>query len=279
MKYDRGHRSADVEDRRGSPARRGRAAGVTGATVLVGVIVYFLFGKDAAMTVLSSGTQPTPAADGEFVATPAEEEQVSFISFVLDDIQDTWVEQFRKKGQRYERAKLVLFRDGVDSACSYQTSAVGPFYCPGDKKAYIDLSFYKDLKRRFGASGDFAEAYVLAHEIGHHVQNLLGDNARISRLQRANPSEKNALSVRLELQADCYAGVWAHATKKRDLLEKGDIEEGLNAAKAIGDDAIQRKSTGRVRPDTFTHGSSRERAKWFRIGLEKGTMDACNTFD
>jgi predicted metalloprotease len=181
-------------------------------------------------------------------------------------------------GPEYQNAKLVLFRDVVQSACGTAQSATGPFYCPGDNRVYIDLSFYEELKQRFGAPGDFAQAYVLAHEIGHHVQNLLGVDDKVRQAQRGDPSSANSLSVRMELQADCFAGVWGHSTQQRDLLEEGDIDEALNAASAIGDDRLQRQSTGTVNPDSFTHGTSAQRQEWFRRGFESGKPEVCNTF-
>jgi len=203
---------------------------------------------------------------------------VQFVSFVLDDDQKTWASIFAKQGKSYQRAHLVLFRGGVDSKCGFAESAVGPFYCPGDRKVYLDLGFYDDLRRRFGASGDFAQAYVLAHEIGHHVQNLLGVDRQVRQAQQQNPSATNPLSVKLELQADCYAGVWAHSTNERKLLEAGDVEEALRAAAAIGDDNIQKMSRGHVVPESFTHGSSEQRVTWFRRGLQSGDPGNCNTF-
>jgi hypothetical protein len=200
----------------------------------------------------------------------AEEPMVQFVSFVLDDAQATWQKLL---GPRYRQTNLVLFREGVRTACGTAPSAVGPFYCPADEKVYIDLSFFEDLRSRFGAPGDFAQAYVLAHEIGHHVQTVLGIDREVRRAGRSNE-----LSVRMELQADCFAGVWGHSTAKRDILERGDVEEGLNAAAAIGDDRLQRRSGGQVNPDSFTHGTSEQRAQWFRRGLESGTVEACNTF-
>jgi predicted metalloprotease len=200
---------------------------------------------------------------------------VQFVSFVLDDNQKTWREVM---GPEYQNAKLVLFRDVVQSACGTAQSATGPFYCPGDNRVYIDLSFYEELKQRFGAPGDFAQAYVLAHEIGHHVQNLLGVDDKVRQAQRGDPSSANSLSVRMELQADCFAGVWGHSTQQRDLLEEGDIDEALNAASAIGDDRLQRQSTGTVNPDSFTHGTSAQRQEWFRRGFESGKPEVCNTF-
>jgi len=183
-----------------------------------------------------------------------------------------------EQGTQYQRATLVYFRDAVQSACGFAESASGPFYCPGDAKIYIDLSFYDELKQRFGAAGDFAQAYVIAHEVGHHLQNLLGIEEQVRRVQQSRPDRANDLSVRMELQADCFAGVWGHSTAQRDLLEEGDIEEGMNAAAAIGDDRIQKMTTGRVVPEKFTHGSSAQRVAWFRKGLESGQLSSCDTF-
>jgi predicted metalloprotease len=218
-----------------------------------------------------STSQP---ADMPFQTTAEEEELVDFVSFVLDDVQSTWVSIL----PGFQNAKLVLFRDAIDSACGFAQSASGPFYCPGDRRVYIDLGFYRDLRTRFGAPGDFAQAYVLAHELGHHVQTVLGIEAKVRQAQRANPGLQNELSVRMELQADCFAGVWGHAAAKRGILEPGDIEEGLNAAAAIGDDRMQRMSTGYVNPDSFTHGSSEQRMTWLRKGLATGDPEACDTF-
>jgi uncharacterized protein len=273
MKYDRGHKSANVEDRRGRGG--GKKVPLTLGTLVVAAAAYFLLGKDV-FGLLSGGA---PVGDSSTPVSSAEQdEQVAFISFVLDDAQATWTKLFAAEGKRYEPAKLVLFTASVDSACGQQGASVGPFYCPGDQKAYIDLSFYRDLKQRFGAPGDFAQAYVLAHEIGHHVQHLLGTNARVRREQRQDPDRKNDLSIRMELQADCYAGAWAHSTSKRDLLEKGDVEEGFAAAAAIGDDRLQKKATGEVHPESWTHGSSAQRVKWFRRGMKLGTIASCDTF-
>jgi predicted metalloprotease len=203
---------------------------------------------------------------------------VQFVSFVLDDAQNTWRKIFPRIGAEYQDAKLVLFRDGIRSGCGVAGSATGPFYCPGDGRVYIDLSFYEELARRFGAPGDFAQAYVLAHEIGHHVQNLLGIERKFRQSQRMNPGSANALSVRMELQADCFAGIWGHSTAQRQILERGDVEEGLAAAAAIGDDRLQRMGQGYVNPDSFTHGSSQQRVNWFRRGLETGDVQACDAF-
>jgi predicted metalloprotease len=203
---------------------------------------------------------------------------VHFVSFVLDDTQRTWTQILQQQGRSYRHAKLVLFRDAVDSACGMAQSATGPFYCPDDEKVYIDLSFYDELKRRFGAPGDFAQAYVLAHEIGHHVQKLLGIETQVQRAMGTHPGERNELSVRLELQADCLAGVWGHSTAQRNILEAGDVDEALRAASAVGDDRLQRMATGQVNPDSFTHGSSEQRAHWFQQGFQSGNIAACDTF-
>jgi predicted metalloprotease len=212
-------------------------------------------------------------------SSPAEDREVQFVSFVLDDVQKTWEQIFAQDGQQYRHAKLVLFRDAVRSGCGDAETAMGPFYCPADQKVYIDLGFYRELKDRFGASGDFAEAYVIAHELGHHVQNLLGISGKVERAQRQNPDQANALSVRLELQADCLAGVWGHSTQQRNLLEEGDVDEALNAASAVGDDRIQRQATGRVNPETWTHGSAEQRSRWFKTGFDSGSIQSCDTFN
>jgi predicted metalloprotease len=214
---------------------------------------------------------------GPIEQTPEERREVGFVSFVLDDAQNTWARIFEARGRSYTHAKLVLFRDVVRSACGTADTAVGPFYCPGDQKVYLDLSFFHELAQRFGAPGEFAQAYVIAHEIGHHVQHVLGLDERIRAMQRDSPSETNALSVRLELQADCLAGVWGHSTEQRNLLERGDVEAGLAAAAAVGDDQMQRNAGRAVQPDKFSHGSSMQRTYWFRRGLERGDIDACDT--
>ena len=267
--------SANVEDRRGGGGRRAAGLGIVGTLLLL--VLSVVFKRDFfALTGTSPSLTQQPTTQGQPVqANPQEEKLVRFISFVLDDVQTVWKAKFAQRGQRYPEAKLVLFRDGVQSACGFQQSAVGPFYCPADQKAYIDLSFYSELARRFGAPGDFAQAYVLAHEIGHHIQNVTGMNRKIRSLQRANPQQKNQLQVAMELQADCYAGIWAHDTKKRNLLERGDIEEGLGAAAAVGDDTIQKKARGYAVPESFTHGSAKQRMAAFTKGLETGQMEAC----
>jgi hypothetical protein len=278
MRWRRGGVSSDVEDRRGSAlGGRGLKLGI-GGTLVVGLLSMLLGTDLFAVIGGGPGVSPPGEATGPVSETPEERERVEFVSFVLDDLQQTWTAEFSRAGRDYERAKLVLFRDAVESACGMGQSATGPFYCPPDGKVYLDLGFFQDLANRFGAEGEFAQAYVIAHEIGHHVQNLLGVADQVRALQSRNPGESNALSVRLELQADCLAGVWAHSTHRRDLLERGDVESAIGAASAIGDDRLQRGGGGRVSPETFTHGSSAERVEWFRRGLEGGRADACDTF-
>jgi predicted metalloprotease len=286
MKWTPGGESQDIEDRRdegdsggGGFQFGGMHIGLGGAIVLL--ILSLLF-KQNFFALLGGGgpgaahvaSQPNPAKDA------AEKPLVQFVSFVLDDTQHNWEQILpEQSGRQYRHAKLVLFRNYTQSGCGSAESATGPFYCPEDEKVYIDLGFYDELKRRFGAPGEFAQAYVLAHEVGHHVQKLLGIEAKVRRLQEQNPRQQNPLSVRLELQADCLAGVWAHSTQQRGLLESGDVESALGAAAAVGDDRLQKMATGHVSPETFTHGSSRQRMHWFRMGLDNGTIAACNTFD
>lgn len=298
MRWTKGDRSRNLEDRRGQSGGRGGGGGGGIPVALIarllksrfGIVILilggalWLFGGQGLLARfgIGGGGQSSRLADansgGEYQASAQEEELVDFISFVLDDAQAVWDKKLADMGQRYRPATLVLFTDSVTSGCGFAESAMGPFYCPADEKVYIDLGFYRQLQTRFGAPGDFAQAYVLAHEIGHHLQTVLGYSPRMRRAQKKNPSMKNELSVLLELQADCFAGVWAHSTAKRDLLERGDIEEGLGAAAAVGDDRIQKQATGRVNPETWTHGSSRQRQKWFTIGLDAGTVEACDTF-
>ena len=282
MKWTPGGSRANVEDRRGARGGIGRAGmGIGGTAVLL--ILSLVFGRDF---VSGSGGVPgstvTTTANGEAVPvdeTPEERERVEFVTFVLNDAQETWARVLPASGgPRYQDARLVLFRDAVQSGCGSAQSAMGPFYCPLDQKMYIDLSFYDELRTRFGAAGDFAQAYVLAHEIGHHVQHVLGTDARVRQLQESRPRQANDFSVRLELQADCYAGVWANSTQQRRLLQAGDVEEALRAASAVGDDRIQQQTGGRIRPESFTHGSAAQRATWFKRGFEAGRPDACDTF-
>jgi len=254
-------------------------------SILLLLAVFFLMSRSGLLSEMGTGPTetriPFPASREELPpvsppgGSPSEEAQVDFVSFVLDDLQATWARLL----PGYRDARLVLFRDAVESSCGFASAAAGPFYCPGDQKVYVDLGFFAELHRRFGAPGDFAQAYVLAHEIGHHVQGLTGIQAEVQRAQRANPRRAKALSVLLELQADCLAGVWGHSTAQRGILERGDVEEGLRAAAAIGDDNIQKMSQGYVVPEAFTHGSSEQRMRWFRRGLESGDPDLCNTFD
>lgn len=280
MRWRGGRRSTNIEDRRGARAGPKLLGGGVGTIVLVLVAMYFgvdptplLQAVQGGGSASSSGTQPSaedlkndPLAD--------------MVSVVVADTEDVWTEIFASQGRRYEAPTLVMFTGSTQSACGLGQAAMGPFYCPADKKAYIDLRFYDQMRTRFNAPGDFAQAYVIAHEIGHHVQNLLGVSGQVHQMkQRLNKEEANALSVRLELQADCLAGVWAlRADKARNLLEAGDVEEALNAASAIGDDTLQRQSRGTVVPESFTHGSAAQRQRWFREGLGSGDPDACDTF-
>jgi len=278
MKWQRGYESSNVDDRRGASGGRlpGGRLGLGGILILL--VLSIVFKRDfLSLAGGLAGDAPGAETGGAPASTPAEDTTKQFISFVLDDAQQSWAASFEQAGKQYTDARLVLFRDGVQSACGFAESATGPFYCPGDSEVYIDLGFYDELRDRFGAPGDFAEAYVLAHEIGHHVQRLLGTEARVRAAQQRSPGRANAYSVALELQADCYAGVWAHSAQARGLLEVGDVEEGLAAAAAVGDDRIQRMGGGYVNPDAFTHGSSADRSKWFGRGFESGDPAQCNT--
>jgi predicted metalloprotease len=249
-----------------------------GVAWLVGINPLDLLGGATQTAGLDSGlggyAAPEPQQDGPLSTTASEEELVEFVSWVLDDLQTVWPQKL----PGYTDAKLVLFRGSTPSACGTGEAAMGPFYCPGDHKVYIDLQFYDELRQRFGAPGDFAQAYVLAHEIGHHVQRLTGVEERVRGEQRRDGSTANELSVRMELQADCFAGVWAHSTAQRDILEAGDVEEGLKAAAAIGDDRIQKMGGREVQPESFTHGTSEQRMRWLRRGMESGDANACDTF-
>ena len=288
MRWRQGRRSENVDDRRGARVPGGGMRLGLGGLVAV-VLVGWLLGADplTLLRVLGSGVETAqvpetlPDAGPEAAGTPGPgDELADFVSVVLADTEDTWGELFAREGARYEPPRLVLFTDVVRSACGMGQSAMGPFYCPADARVYIDLGFYRDLRDRFRAPGDFAQAYVIAHEVGHHVQQLLGTTGELERLRAGRPeAEQNALSVRLELQADCYAGVWAHhAHRTRQLLEEGDVEEGLAAASAIGDDRIQRETRGTALPESFTHGTSQQRVAWFRRGLENGSLEVCDTF-
>jgi predicted metalloprotease len=271
--------------------RRTVASGGLGLVVVV--VLGLIFGVDPSVLIGLTGQMapqsgqgmppPSQQLPGQLpgLASGRQDELAQFVSVVLADTEDTWNTVFKQGGADYREPKLVLFTDYVRSACGLTESAVGPFYCPADEKVYIDLSFYDELQNKFHAPGDFAQAYVIAHEVGHHVQNLLGISSQVTQAQRtAGKRESNRLSVMLELQADCLAGVWAHhAHDERNILEQGDIEEGLNAAAQIGDDRMQRRSSGFVMPDSFTHGSSEQRARWFRTGLASGDVQSCNTFE
>ncbi len=296
MRWQGGRESENVEDRRGAgggggfstggplggrgiPIGRG-GLGIGGLAVVV--VVSLLLGINP-MDLLN-GTLPDEPSRTEQAQAPrsgADDELGRFVSVVLADTEDTWNVLFQQAGRTYREPKLVLFSGAVDSGCGFAQAAMGPFYCPLDQRVYIDLSFYRDLRDRFRAPGDFAQAYVIAHEVGHHVQNLLGISDRVQQAQQraGNRADANALSVRLELQADCLAGLWAnHANRERRIIEPGDVEEALTAASAIGDDRLQKQSRGTVAPDSFTHGSSAQRVRWFRTGLESGQMQACDTF-
>ena len=286
MRWTPGGRSKDLEDLRGQTGgggggmMLGRGMGIGGA--VIALILSLVFGVNI---FDSGGGSPAPqrtepgAAQQPVTETPQEKERVQFVSFVLDDVQQTWAQLLPKvDGQQYHNAKLDLYRDAVSTGCGEAPAAVGPFYCPVDERVYLDLSFFDELAQRFGAPGDFAQAYVIAHELGHHVQHLLGIDQRVRQMQESRPGAANQLSVALELQADCFAGVWGNSTSQRKLLQQGDIEEGLGAASSVGDDRLQAQSTGTIRPDKFTHGTSAQRSQWFRRGLESGDPNSCDTF-
>ncbi len=282
MRIEGQRQSTNIEDRRGM--RMGGPVGIGGGgigTIIIVLIISWLTGVNPLSLLNMTGGGPSTAPQESEVPTGSggDDPQSRFISVVLADMEDTWTEVFAKSGERYQPPVLVLFNEMVQSACGSASSATGPFYCPGDRKVYLDLSFFRELDQNFGAPGDFAQAYVVAHEVGHHVQNVLGVNAQVSRLQQqASRDDANALSVRLELQADCYAGVWGHYAARQDMLDPGDVDEGLRAAAAIGDDRLQRQSQGRVVPESFTHGSSEQRAQWLRQGLSNGRIEDCDTF-
>ncbi len=281
MRFRRGHRSSNVEYRASS---RGRAiAGGVGGLGVVGVLLAVLLGafggSDGGFDVGAAleGLGAAPAPTGGPAELPPRND---FLEFVFDDVQDTWAGLYDQAGQSYQPSRMVIFDEAVQTGgCGSATAAVGPFYCPADGQVYLDQSFFDELARRFGAPGDFAQAYVVAHEVGHHVQNVAGISADVRRLQQANPEDANELSVLLELQADCLAGVWAYGADRRGLLERGDLEEGLGAASAVGDDNLQRRATGTIDRESWTHGSSEERVEWFRRGFETGDPERCNTFE
>jgi predicted metalloprotease len=277
MRWQDLRRSANVEDRRGFSAGRGLAGGGIGAVILV--LVALFLGVDP--TILLQGEPPGYAPTQQEPRSGEPDETREFVAAVLADTEDTWNALFRQANADYREPTLVLFSDAAQSACGFAQAAMGPFYCPGDHRIYLDTSFFRDLQTRFRAPGDFAQAYVIAHEVGHHVQTLMGITQRVSAARgRLAPADANALSVRVELQADCFAGIWAHhADRTRNILEAGDVEEALAAASAIGDDRLQRQAQGRVVPDSFTHGSSAQRVRWFEQGFEHGRVDACDTFN
>lgn len=281
MRWRSSRRSTNVEDRRGGGVGRvGRAAGGGGIGIVLIALVAMFFGVDPGLILgLSGGTQAPPIQQTS--APPGNDEAAQFVAAVLAETEDTWRPIFEEQlGMTYREPALVLFDRQVNSACGMATAATGPFYCPGDQKVYLDLSFFNELSTRFGAPGDFAQAYVIAHEVGHHVQTLLGISEQVqSARQRSSEVEANRLSVMMELQADCFSGVWARtAHEARGILERGDIEEGLGAASAIGDDRLQRQARGYVTPDSFTHGTSEQRVRWFTTGLQTGDINSCNTF-
>ena len=261
-----------------------RLLGFKGTAILVACAgAYGLFSGNLSGMLGGSGMQASQSANlpnQPVQQTAAEKEQVDFVSVVLADTEQTWTEIFKQQGQVYKEPRLVLFRNSVKSACGMGQAAMGPFYCPGDQQVYIDLSFFDQLKNQFKAPGDFAQAYVIAHEVGHHIQTLTGTSRKVHTAKgKLSEVDANKLSVKQELQADCYAGVWAyHANTQRNMLESGDVEEGLRAATAIGDDTLQKQSQGQVSPDSFTHGSSAQRVKWFKIGIENGDVSRCDTF-
>ena len=283
MRWRDGRQSDNIEDRRGMSIPRGvKIGGVGGLGLLAVVLIGMFLGIDPTVLLQGGPEIQTPSVSVQRSGRPAVNDDLrDFVAVVLADTEDVWHGAFQKGGRTYQPPTLVLFSGAVESACGMAGSAMGPFYCPSDHKIYLDLSFFEDLRTRFGASGDFAQAYVISHEVGHHVQTLLGISQKVNEAQsRVNPSERNKLSVRMELQADCLAGVWANqADRSRQILEAGDIEEGLNAASAVGDDRIQRKTQGYVVPDAFTHGSAAQRVRWFRLGLEAGNLQACDTFN
>jgi hypothetical protein len=289
MRWTRGYNSDQVDDRRDEgPA----SAGMGGAPV---ALLFWLFSRFGIPGVVvgglalyflgqfGGGSSSSPEAPAEHRASgtqqDADRDAVSFVSWVLDDVQKSWGERFAATGKRYTPARMTLFSGSINSACGMGERAMGPFYCPGDRKVYLDLAFYRDLRGRFGATGDLAQAYVVAHEVGHHVQHLLGIDQRTQSLPRQRLQGEQGASVRLELQADCFAGMWANSTEQRKLLESGDVEGALKAAASIGDDQLQREATGTVQPEKWTHGSAAERARWFRRGYESGTLEACDTFE
>jgi uncharacterized protein len=283
MRWRRGSGGA-VEDRRGRPGARTAlpvGGGVVG--IVVTLLILFLgggggYGVDSPFEQFPAQQQPAGSGSALDNAPDPESELVDFVSFVIGDLQRFWSAEFQRGGREFSPTRLVLFRQATDTGCGTGSSQTGPFYCPRDRQIYIDLGFFRELTQRFRAPGDFAQAYVLAHEYGHHVQTLTGITQQVDEATQENPDQRNALSVRVELQADCLAGVWAHSTFERGLLEEGDLEEGLTAAASVGDDRIQAEATGRISPENFTHGTAEQRATWFKRGFDEGDATACDTF-
>ena len=282
MRFDNSRESSNVEDRRGGG---GGGLPVGGRSIGIGTIVLALvamyFGVDPSVVLNQTAVAPSRVEQSRPAAVPANDAESKFVRHVLAETEDTWQQIFRQNGKAYTEPTLVLFTGATRTACGVGQAAMGPFYCPADQKVYIDLAFYQELKNRFNAPGDFAQAYVIAHEVGHHVQTLLGTTGKVDSLRgRVSERENNALSVRMELQADCFAGIWANKSQQaKNWLEQGDLESAMNAAARIGDDHLQRQQTGMVRPDTFTHGSSAQRQRWFAQGFKTGSVQACDTFN
>lgn len=281
MRWQSGRRSTNIEDQRGRRISRKAKGGGIGILLLALVGMYFGVDPSVVLEVGNSLNSSPTTETSNYQPSAAENKLADFVAVVLGDTEDTWRDEFRRIGSSYREPTLVLFSGAVQSACGFAEAAMGPFYCPGDQKVYIDLSFYHDLKYKMNAPGDFAQAYVIAHEVGHHVQNLLGISEKVHTARnRLSAKDYNQLSVRLELQADCFSGIWAnHADQARQVVEPGDIDEALNAASQIGDDRLQKQSRGYVTPDSFTHGTSKQRAQWFRTGYSTGDVNSCNTFD
>ncbi len=284
MRLEDQRASQNVEDRRGMRAAGGRMGGGLGlGTIVIVLLISWVTGTNPLTLFqlaggLSGGGGSAPVEQGR-TGAPTDDPQAIFAARVLGSTEDAWSRVFQAAGERYQPPTLVLFDDAVQSACGTNSSAVGPFYCPADQKLYIDLTFFRQLDEQFGAPGDFAQAYVVAHEVGHHIQTLTGISEKVSAArQRASEVEGNRLSVLQELQADCFAGVWANHASDRNLLQEGDVEEGMRAAAAIGDDVLQKRGQGRVSPESWTHGSSEQRVTWLRRGMTEGTVDACDTF-
>ena len=295
MNWTPGGTSSDIEDRRGETGGGGGGFGFgggggglggmhlgIGGTIVV-LVLSVIFRTDL-FSMFGGGSGPMPPSQPsqqvsrQVPSDPSQDREVQFVSFVLDDVQRNWETILPREGKSYRHSKLVLFRDMTQSGCGSAESATGPFYCPADEKVYVDLGFFDELKTKFGAPGEFAQAYVLAHEVGHHVQKILGIEGKVQQAMQENRSVRNQLSVRLELQADCFAGVWGNSTEQRKIIDQGDVEAGMKAAASVGDDRLQRMSRGTVNPESFTHGSSAQRTEWFKKGLDSGKLSACNTF-